>query len=88
MAKIGNLQEVGSRKLQVFEKQTFLYFFTFSHAFRTRFLKNFHLSSFPEGENQKFFKRAQTMLQSWLIFTSCFSFHLKLQIESVKDYLF
>ena len=38
MAKIGNLHEVGSWKLEVFQKQTFLYFFTFRHAFRTRFL--------------------------------------------------
>ena len=41
MAKIGNLHEVGSWKLEVFQKQTFLYFFTFRHAFRTRFLKIF-----------------------------------------------
>ena len=38
MAKIGNLHEVGSWKLEVFQEQTFLYFFTFRHAFRTRFL--------------------------------------------------
>ncbi|OEL12043.1 hypothetical protein BHF72_1500 [Cloacibacterium normanense] len=38
MAKIGNLHEVGSWKLEVFQKHTFLYFFTFRHAFRTRFL--------------------------------------------------
>lgn len=36
MAKIGNLHEVGSWKLEVFQEQTFLYFFTFRHAFRTR----------------------------------------------------
>lgn len=41
MAKIGNLHEVGSWKLEVFQEQTFLYFFTFRHAFRTRFFKNF-----------------------------------------------
>lgn len=38
MAKIGNLHEVGGWMLEVFQKHTFLYFFTFRHAFRTRFL--------------------------------------------------
>ena len=42
MAKIGNLHEVGSWKLEVFQEQTFLYFFTFRHAFRTR---NFYFST-------------------------------------------
>jgi len=42
MAKIGNLHEVGSWKLEVFQEQMFLYFFTFGHAFRTR---NFYFST-------------------------------------------
>ena len=44
MAKIGNLHEVGSWKLEVFQEQTFLFFFTFRHAFRTRFLKIFAIT--------------------------------------------
>ena len=69
MAKIGNLHEVGSWKLEVFQEQTFLYFFTFRHAFRTRFL------IFRQSSILKKIKRAQTMLQSWLIFTGSLSFH-------------
>ena len=47
MAKIGNLHEVGSWKLEVFQEQTFLYFFTFRHAFRTR---NFY---FPTTNSER-----------------------------------
>ena len=47
MAKIGNLLEVGSWKLEVFQEQTFLYFFTFGHAFRTR---NFY---FPTTNSER-----------------------------------
>lgn len=78
MAKIRNLQEVGGRKLEVFEEQMFLCFFTFSHAFRYNLLKIFHLSNSPKGENQKFLKGFP--LQSWLIFTGGFSFHFKYSI--------
>jgi hypothetical protein len=72
MAKIGNLHEVGSWKLEVFQEQTFLYFFTFGHAFRTRFL------IFRQSSILKKIKRAQTMLQSWLKFTGSFSFHFSI----------
>ena len=62
MAKIGNLLEVGSWKLEVFQEQTFLYFFTFRHAFRTR---NFY---FPTTNSER---AKGTFLQNKNVLKQC-----------------
>ena len=62
MAKIGNLHEVGSWKLEVFQEQTFLYFFTFRHAFRTR---NFY---FPTTNSER---AKGTFLQNKNVLKQC-----------------
>ena len=62
MAKIGNLHEVGSWKLEVFQEQTFLYFFSFRHAFRTR---NFY---FPTTNSER---AKGTFLQNKNVLKQC-----------------
>ena len=62
MAKIGNLHEVGSWKLEVFQEQMFLYFFTFGHAFRTR---NFY---FPTTNSER---AKGTFLQNKKVLKQC-----------------
>ena len=62
MAKIGNLRVVGSWKLEVFQEQTFLYFFTFRHAFRTR---NFY---FPTTNSER---AKGTFLQNKNVLKQC-----------------
>ena len=70
MAKIGKKSQVKSKKSQVkimilyFQKQTFLYFFTFRHALRTR---NFYFST-TNSERAK-----GTFLQNKNVLKQCFN---------------